>query len=99
MFLLTLVASALIGFHTPVHCTAMPGHPWHDNVWGMAAWPPDRIYLRHCRWTIQERRPAVVIFAHEILHVEHHDWPHPKIYAQSQIYSGTVLNEIRKAKR
>ena len=99
--LLTAAASALAGHATPVHCGAMPGYPWADSVAGRAAWTvgtaaDDRVYLRYCGATLRLERPYVDVFAHELLHIEHKGWPHPRVYAAEHAYGAVVLEEVRR---
>lgn len=89
--ILTTVASLLVGHHTPVHCSPPPGVVWTDGIDGYAMWPPNRIYLRDCRGTIQLRRERTVAFAHELIHLEHHWWPHWKVYAWDRWYARHVV--------
>lgn len=100
---LTAVASFLTGHHVPVYCGHPPGVPWTDRIQGYAVWTTDgnrndRIYLRNCIATKRGRRFYVDVFAHEILHIEHKNWPHSRIYAHEHSYGSVVLREIRRRK-
>lgn len=88
--LLTIVATLLVRHHVPVYCTHPTGIPWYDND-GYATWPPDRIYLRRCLGTIQLKSEAVVAFAHELIHIEHHNWNHSKVYSLDNWYASHVV--------
>lgn len=99
--LLSVIATAFAGHYVPVHCEASPTHPWAGNDAGRAAWTYgtdayDRIYLRNCRHVVALRRPWVDNFAHEILHIAHKSWAHPRIYAAQHSYGAVVLKEIRR---
>lgn len=96
--LLSIVAAVLIGHSTPVHCSPFPGHPWKGAVYGYASWPPDQIWLRACRATVALDRWADDIFAHEMLHIEHKNWPHWKVYATQHSYGALVKATIKEYK-
>jgi hypothetical protein len=91
--LLTTVASLLVGHHVPVACQHPPGIPWTDNVYGYTVWEGRQasIYLRSCRRTRLRVRWAVTVFSHELIHVEHPDWSHPRVYRWADWYGRTVV--------
>jgi hypothetical protein len=95
---LTLAASLLANHPVTVACSHPPWVPWTDGVYGYAGYRPDRIWLRDCRRTITFDRTYTSIFAHEIIHIEHPYWPHPKVYALEDWYAPIVERAIRKAR-
>jgi hypothetical protein len=98
--LLTLVATLIVGRAVPVYCQHPPGIVWTDGVAGYALWPPDEVYLRRCRRTLALRPSDVTVFAHELIHVEHHHWPHWKVYRWAAWYGRTVVAPaIRRIQR
>lgn len=96
--LLTTVATMLVGSHVPVYCNHPPGIQW-DGDDGFALWPPNRIYLRRCLATAHLNNEAVITFAHELIHIEHHGWPHWKVYLWDNWYANHVVRrKIKEVK-
>lgn len=62
-----------------------------DGVEGITFYDPDQIYLRYCPCTLHAREDCVVVFAHELIHVEHPHWPHPRVYYWDDWYARIVV--------
>lgn len=86
MRLLSLVAAIIVGHHVNVYCVPPP--QWH-NHWGPYAGAavkysnepyPRNVYLRNCKGTVRRETTPETVFAHELLHVLHWDWPHRRVY-------------------
>lgn len=87
--LLTTVATLLVGHQTPVYCHSPGYQPWGDAAgWTVYGFPgqPSKVYLRYCGGTAKLVRIDGDIFAHELIHVEHPNWRHPKVYALEDWY-------------
>lgn len=89
--LLTLVASLLVGHHVPVYCHHPIGIRWEGRVAGFAFYNPAEIYLRYCPCTRRLRPFCILVFAHELIHVEHPHWPHKKVYKWDDWYGRVVV--------
>jgi hypothetical protein len=88
---LTTVASLLVHHHIPVHCKLPVGSEWPRYVDGMTFYDPDEIYLRYCPLTRRQRSYSVIVFAHELIHIEHPHWPHWKVYKWDDWYARVVV--------
>lgn len=94
---LAVIATLIVGHPTPVACHAPAGMPWTGNVYGYTVWNPrPRVYLRACRATLRRVRVAVVVFAHELIHVEHPSWAHPRVYRMAPWYARIVARVLRR---
>lgn len=98
--LLTAVATLIVGRPVPVACHAPARAPWTGNVYGFTLYTrPPRVYLRACRATRALRPWAVTVFAHELIHVEHPGWAHPKVYRLAGWYGRKVVRPKIRAAR
>jgi hypothetical protein len=72
---------------------------WTGSYYGFTIQTrPAHVYLRACRAVVRGRQPDLTTFAHELIHVEHPSWAHPKVYALAPWYShivGRVLRRVR----
>jgi hypothetical protein len=106
MKLLSIVAALLIGHPVNVHCYAPRayGYRWPLRVTGATVkWSnekvPHNVYLRDCRGTIKRKTEPEVTFAHELLHVQHWNWPHKRVYANQWRYHYKVDKALKKVER
>jgi hypothetical protein len=88
---LTKVASLLVRRHIQVHCKLPAGDIWPSRVDGITFYNTDEIYLRYCRGVLQLQTFWVKVFAHELIHIEHEHWPHPKVYRWDDWYGRVVV--------
>lgn len=100
--LLTMTASLVAQTQVRVDCG--PPHDWgvwKDGFVGMTFIndPDTHIHLRYCKATVRLERAAVDTFAHELLHVEHQDWPEKRVYATEHQYGKFVLRMIAREER
>src|SRR5215213_8510162 len=104
--ILSAVATALAGHPTNVYCHLPPDKTsWcvaQECVEGWAYDYPaphtDKIYLRHCGAVVALQRYAGTVYAHEILHIVHPIWKHPKINRISDWYWWNVVRPRLRAK-
>jgi hypothetical protein len=102
--LLTTVASLLVRRPVPVVCHHPPGEVWPERVLGETTWPRGRahVYLRGriCARARRLEGLGVLVFAHELIHVEHLDWPERRVQRWDDWYARTVVGPaIRRARR
>ena len=86
---LATVAALIVHHPTSVNCHA-PDGGWQDAV-GWTIWEPDAtVYLKFCQDTLERRRWAVDVFAHELLHVKHPYWTERRVERLEHMFGGIV---------
>jgi len=93
---LTAVATLIVGHPVKVFCTHPAGMPWRGNEAGWTFRPPPRVFLRWCGATWRAEPLASTVFAHELLHVEHPGWSHPRVYRVAPRYARIVARVVRR---
>ena len=88
---LTTVASLLVNHHVTVHCKLPIGSQWPLYVEGMAYDYSNEFYLSYCPLTRRQRSDSMLVFAHELIHIEHPRWPHWKVYKWDDWYARIVV--------
>jgi hypothetical protein len=92
--LLTTVATLIVSHPTPVYCHAPPGNPWTGNIDGWTYYQPPRIYLRYCGKIVRLNSDYGQTLAHELIHVEHPNWAHPRVYRLERWYWRRVVRRV-----
>jgi hypothetical protein len=94
---LTIIASLLVGAHTPVHCSLPPD----QTEWGyVVGWTyvhsndTADIYLKNCDLSSWEN---VHVFGHEICHVLHPEWSEGKVVGSEFIEGRRVIRVMEGA--
>ena len=62
---------------------------------GITFYATDEIYLRRC--PTRAGGEQTLVFAHELIHVEHPGWPHWKVYRLDDWYARVVVGPKLRA--